>query len=156
MRVLYRNRMLTIRPTINDRVNFIGKIRMLKYLGQGLLLAADGHLSDKWLCIICVPGYLRSEYWLRPTVTFQIDLLVIQGFPKFRFQNIFDDKMERRRCNNKKCKCSVQCNESPEIFGGGDVIHNHDAESEACLNRQILNNSVKRNGIGDLSERPPN
>ena len=31
--------------------------------------------------------------------------------------------------------------------GGGEgevvVMHNHDAGSEACLNRQILNNSVK-------------
>jgi len=38
--------------------------------------------------------------------------------------------------------------------GGGNVLHNHDADSEACLNRQILNNSVKRKAIEDLRERP--
>ena len=37
---------------------------------------------------------------------------------------------------------------------GGDVMHNHDADSEACLNRQILNNSVKRKAMVDLCERP--
>ena len=28
------------------------------------------------------------------------------------------------------------------------MIHNHDADSEACLNRQILNNSVKKESNG--------
>jgi len=34
------------------------------------------------------------------------------------------------------------------------MMHNHDAGSEACLNRQILNNSVKRKAMEDLCERP--
>jgi len=34
MRVLNRNRMLTIRPTINDGVNFNNKFLMLKYVGS--------------------------------------------------------------------------------------------------------------------------
>jgi hypothetical protein len=38
--------------------------------------------------------------------------------------------------------------------GGRDVMHNHNADSEACLNRQILNNFVKRTAMGDFSERP--
>jgi hypothetical protein len=33
-------------------------------------------------------------------------------------------------------------------------MHNHNADSEACLNRQILNNSVKRKAMEDLCERP--
>jgi len=33
-------------------------------------------------------------------------------------------------------------------------MHSHDADSEACLNRQILNNSVKRKTMEDLCERP--
>jgi hypothetical protein len=37
--------------------------------------------------------------------------------------------------------------------GGGDVMHNHAADSEACLNRQILNNSVKIKAMKDLCER---
>jgi hypothetical protein len=41
---------------------------------------------------------------------------------------------------------------SPEIFGG-NVIHSHDADSEACLNRQILNNYIKRKAMTDLCER---
>jgi hypothetical protein len=32
-------------------------------------------------------------------------------------------------------------------------MHNNDADSEACLNRQILNNSVKRKAKEDLCER---
>jgi len=39
-------------------------------------------------------------------------------------------------------------------FSGGGVRHNHDADSEACLNRQILNNSVKAKAMEDLCERP--
>ena len=33
-------------------------------------------------------------------------------------------------------------------------MHNHDADREACLNRQILNNSVQRKAMEDLCERP--
>ena len=33
-------------------------------------------------------------------------------------------------------------------------MHNHDKGSEACLNRKILNNSVKRTAMEDLCERP--
>ena len=56
---------------------------------------------------------------------------------------------------NTKCKCYIKCNEIPEIFGEGvDVMHSHDAEREACLNRQILTNSVKRKAMEDLCERP--
>ena len=38
-------------------------------------------------------------------------------------------------------------------FSGGDVMHSHPADSEACLNRQILNNSVKRKAMEKLCER---
>ena len=33
-------------------------------------------------------------------------------------------------------------------------MHNHEADSDACLNRQILYNSVKRKAMQDLCERP--
>jgi hypothetical protein len=33
-------------------------------------------------------------------------------------------------------------------------MHNHDADSEACLNRQILRNSVKRKTVKVLCLRP--
>jgi hypothetical protein len=32
-------------------------------------------------------------------------------------------------------------------------MHNHDAKSEACLNRQILNNSVKKKAIEDFCKK---
>ena len=76
------------------------------------------------------------------------DLLVIKDF-KFRFQKILPGSMERWCCTFKKCKCYVKFNENGEIFGG-NVRHNHEADSEACLNRQILNNSVKRKAMEDL------
>ena len=34
------------------------------------------------------------------------------------------------------------------------MTHNRDADSEACFNRQILNNSVKSKAMEDLCERP--
>ena len=37
---------------------------------------------------------------------------------------------------------------------GGGMMHNHDTKSEACLNRQILNNSLKRKAMEKLCERP--
>ena len=61
--------------------------------------------------------------------------------------------MERWCCTIKKCKCYIKCNESREIFGR-NVMHNRDADSEACLNWQIFNNSVERKAIEDLCERP--
>ena len=36
----------------------------------------------------------------------------------------------------------------------GDALHSHDTDSEACLNRQTLNNSVERKAIEGLSDRP--
>jgi hypothetical protein len=43
------------------------------------------------------------------------------------------DSIEGWCCTDKKRKCYIKCNESREIFGG-NVMHNHDADSEACLN----------------------
>ena len=60
--------------------------------------------------------------------------------------------MERWWWTNEKCKCYTKCIERREIFGG-NVMHKYDEDSEACLNRQILNNSVKRKGMEDLCER---
>ena len=37
---------------------------------------------------------------------------------------------------------------------GRNVKHNHDADIEACLNRQILHNSVKRKTMKNLCEIP--
>jgi len=34
-------------------------------------------------------------------------------------------------------------------------MHNRDADSEACLTRQIINTSVKRKAMEDLCKRPP-
>ena len=51
------------------------------------------------------------------------DLLLIKGF-KSRFQEILADNMERWYCTINKCKCYIKCNESREIFGGGDVMRN--------------------------------
>jgi len=34
------------------------------------------------------------------------------------------------------------------------MMHNHDADSEVCLNRQTLNSSVQRKAMEDLCERP--
>jgi len=50
-------------------------------------------------------------------------------------------------------KWYIKCNEIREILGS-NVMHSHDEGSEACLNRQILNTSVKRKAIEDLCERP--
>ena len=80
------------------------------------------------------------------------DLIVVKGF-KFRFQKIRADSLERWCCTNKKYKCCIKCNGSREIFGG-NVMNNHDEGSEACLNRQILNDSVKMKAMEGLCERP--
>jgi hypothetical protein len=55
------------------------------------------------------------------------------------------------RCTNKKCKCYIKCSESREILEG-NVMHTHGADTEACLNRHILNNSVKRKVMEGLCE----
>ena len=80
------------------------------------------------------------------------DFFVIKGY-NFRLHKTLADNLERWCCTNNKCKCYIKCNASREIFAG-NVMHNHDEDSEACLNRQILNNSVKRKAMEDLCERP--
>ena len=108
---------------------------------------------------------ITAVYQMRPGL-FRVRVLVASrghfsgrspchsGLPQVPFLKIFADKIERLCCANKNCKCYIKCNESPEISGEGNVMHNHDADSEACLNRQIFNNSVKRKATEDLCERP--
>ena len=111
------------------------KILLKSYLcslcfNRDLLVASRRHFSGRYPC--------HSGLRLVP-------------FPKKHFA----DKMERCCCADTKFKCYIKCNESPEIFRGwGDVMRNHDADRKACLNRQILNNSVKRKAMEDLCERP--
>ena len=110
-------------------------------------------------------------YYLRPAVTFQITavyqlrpelfrvrVLVASGghvtgrsprhlgLPQVPFP-------KRWCCANTKCKYN-QSAMRVQRFSGGDMMHDHDADSEACLNRQILDNSVKRKAMEDLCERP--
>ena len=81
------------------------------------------------------------------------DLLVIKSF-RFRFKKKnLAGNMELRCCTIKKCKCYIKCNESRDIFQG-NVRHNQVTDSEAFLNRQIFNNSVKRKAKGNLCKRP--
>jgi len=44
--------------------------------------------------------------------------------------------------------------DSINFRGVGNVMHSRDADSEASLNRDILNNSVKSKAMEDLCERP--
>jgi hypothetical protein len=48
----------------------------------------------------------------------------------------------------------LKCYDSREIFGEGDVMHNHDEDSDARLHGKILNNSLERKAMEDLRERP--
>jgi hypothetical protein len=50
-------------------------------------------------------------------------------------------------------KWYIKCKESPEIFRE-NVMHNHDEDTEASLNRQILNNAVKMKAMEELCVRP--
>jgi len=73
----------------------------------------------------------NSLYQLRPW-HFRVRVLVVSrglfsgrspchsGLPQVSFPKSFADKMERWFCSNKKCKCCIKCNESPEIIGGGE------------------------------------
>jgi hypothetical protein len=67
------------------------------------------------------------------------------------FQKILANNMERSFCTSKKYKCYKKWNESRENFRGDC---DEQLDSEACLNRQILNNSVKRKAMEDSCERP--
>ena len=92
---------------------------------------------------------------MRPAVTFQVDLLVIQDFPKFRFQKILLTKWNEGVVLTKNVNATEIAVRVPRFsVGRGDVMYDHDADSEACLNRQILNNFVKRKAMEDLCARP--
>ena len=55
------------------------------------------------------------------------------GLPQVPFPKNFADEMERWCCASTKFKCYIKCIKSPVIFwGGGDVMHNRDADSEAA------------------------
>jgi hypothetical protein len=83
MRVLNRNRMLTIRPTIKDGVNFIKKLLMLKYPGCRRCLVkgfrntgVGGGLTDrrkrrKFVTVICTRQMCKKEHRRIISNTFQ-------------------------------------------------------------------------------------
>jgi hypothetical protein len=94
-------------------------------LHRGLLVASRGYFSGRSPCQ--------------------------SGPPKFPFPKSFC--LQNRTmvfCADRKCKVQWESRD----FRRGNVMHSHDAEDEACSNRQILNNSVKRKAMEDLCERP--
>ena len=143
-----------MRPAVTFHIAAVYQLR-LGLLRVRVLVASRGHFSG----ITCVPVLSHAAgVKMEPVKVAKVirsekgkDLLVTKGF-KFRFQKILADNMERGCCTNKNFKCYIKCNENREIFRR-NVMHNHNADTEACLNRHIFNNYVKRKAM-DLCERP--
>jgi len=75
---------------------------------------------------------------------------VIEGF-KFSFHKLLKNDIERWRCILCKSFFKYTNNE----FIDQNLTHNHhNCDSEKILNRQILNNNLKRKSQDDICEKP--
>jgi len=120
----------------------------------GLLFTSRGHFSDNGcVSVASRAAEGQSTIYLRPVVTFQVDLLVIKGF-QVPFPKHSCWQYGTMVLYQQKYKCCIKCSESRRFSFGGNVMHNHDTDSETCLNRHIFNNCVKRKTTKDFCERP--
>ncbi|XP_026807696.1 uncharacterized protein LOC113550194 [Rhopalosiphum maidis] len=84
----------------------------------------------------------------------QKHLKIIDNY-KFCFHKCLANNIQRWKCTMKTCKAYLKINENDYVLlNVSDTAHNHDALSEAIINRQIVSNSLKRKGIQELYERP--
>jgi hypothetical protein len=74
---------------------------------------------------------------------------------KFCFYKCLVNNIQRWKCTVKTCTAYLKINENDDILlNVNDTDHNHDALSEAVINRQIMSNSLKRKGTQELYETP--
>lgn len=79
-------------------------------------------------------------------------LYCINGY-KFSFQKCLNDNVQRWSCSKRLCKCYFKMNENDEIIFSA-LNHEHDKDDEKFLNRQKLNNKLKRKALDDPCEKP--
>jgi len=78
-------------------------------------------------------------------------IYIIEGY-KFSFHKLLKNDIERWRCIHRSCKSFFKYNENQ--FIDQNLTHNHNCDSEKILNRQILNNNLKRKAQDDICEKP--
>lgn len=81
------------------------------------------------------------------------DLKVARGY-KYRFQRRMTSGVQRWICSSSKtCKAYLKLTTSGELVES-NVHHDHNPESDAKIQKQQLNNTVKRKAVEDICERP--
>ncbi|XP_025421089.1 uncharacterized protein LOC112691152 [Sipha flava] len=73
---------------------------------------------------------------------------------KFCFHKCLANNIQRWKCTVKICISSLKINKNYILLNVCDTDHNHDALSEAVINRQIVSNFLKRKSTQELFERP--
>jgi hypothetical protein len=76
---------------------------------------------------------------------------IIEGF-KFSFHKVLKNDIERWRCIQRTCKSFFKYNNN--LIIEQNLTHNHNCDSEKILNRQALNNNLKRKSQNDICEKP--
>jgi hypothetical protein len=76
---------------------------------------------------------------------------IIEGF-KFSFHKVLKNDIERWRCIQRTCKSFFKYNNN--LIIEQNLTHNHNCDSEKILNRQALNNNLKRKSQNDFCEKP--
>jgi hypothetical protein len=73
---------------------------------------------------------------------------------KFCFHKRLANNIQRWKCTVKTSTTYLKINENYDILlNVSDTDHNHNALSEAVINRQIVSYSLKRKGTQELYEK---
>lgn len=81
-------------------------------------------------------------------------LIVLNNF-KYRFDQILKSTYEERwRCSVKSCGGALFTVEDGSVFSRLGKKHNHEPHAERNLNRQRINNAVKRKAVEKIDETP--
>ncbi|KAF0751340.1 Uncharacterized protein FWK35_00017802, partial [Aphis craccivora] len=80
-------------------------------------------------------------------------MLIIKNEFKFCFHKELNNNIERWKCIQKQCKAYIKIGKNKEIFFE-NLNHSRDRTEETNLNRQKLNNKLKRKAVDDICEKP--
>jgi len=81
-------------------------------------------------------------------------IFIVDKF-KFSFHKLLQNGQHRYKCTKRGCTANLKVLENEDIvWTSCNLEHNHDADEENKIERQIISNNLKRKATENLCERP--
>lgn len=81
-------------------------------------------------------------------------IFIVNKF-KFSFHKLLQNGQHRYKCTKRGCTANLKVLENDDIvWTSCNLEHNHDADEENKIERQIISNNLKRKATENMCERP--